>query len=111
MWVWCFDFKVASGWWWDVDRDLHYDGRGRDYWARIEYWWVGGCCFGTNCAQDFDLKVDLDSIDVDDIAPPTLKLSVAKCHASLLSSFLYENPLYFGVNEMISFQKIVGILN
>ena len=48
---------------------------------------------------------------MDDIAPPTLKLSVAKCHASLLSSFLYENPLYFGVNEMISFQKIVGILN
>jgi hypothetical protein len=20
---------------------------GRDYWARIEHWWVGGCCFGS----------------------------------------------------------------
>ena len=34
-----------------------------------------------------DLNVDLDSIDVDDIAPPTLRLSDAKRRASLLSSF------------------------
>ena len=42
----------------------------------------------TNYAQDFDLNVDLDLVDVDDVAPPTVKLSDAKHHASLLSSFL-----------------------
>ena len=51
--------------------------------------------------------VDLDSIDVDDVALPIVKLSDAKRHASLLSSFLIENSLYFGVNEIISFQKLV----
>ena len=45
---------------------------------------------------------------MDDVAPPTTKLSDAKCHASLLSSFSLENSLYFGVNEIISFQKLVG---
>ena len=34
---------------------------------------------------------------------------VAKCHASLSSSFLLEKSIYFGVNEIISFQKLVGI--
>ena len=46
---------------------------------------------GTNYAQDFDHYIDLHSIDVDDVAPPTLKLSDAKCHASSLSSFLLDN--------------------
>ena len=32
----------------------------------------------------------------------------AKCHASLLSSFLLRNSLYCGVNEINSFQKLVG---
>ena len=36
---------------------------------------------------DFDLDVDLDSIDVDDVTPPTVKLSDVKHHALLLSSF------------------------
>ena len=27
---------------------------------------------GTNYAQDFDLNIDLHSIDVDDVAPPTI---------------------------------------
>ena len=67
---------------------------------------------GTNSAQDFDLNVDLDSVDVDDVAPPTVKLSDAKRHASLLSSFLLENSLYLnGFNEIISFQKLVGNLD
>jgi hypothetical protein len=57
----------------------------------------------TNYAQDFDLTIDLDPIDVDNVAPPTVKLS----HASSLSSFLLENSLYFGVNETIRFQKLV----
>ena len=46
---------------------------------------------GVNRAQGFDLNVDLHSVDVDDVAPPTIKLSDAKHHA-------------------ISFQKLVGIL-
>ena len=29
----------------------------------------------------------------------------------MLSSFLLENSLYFGVNEIISFQKLVGNLD
>ena len=42
----------------------------------------------TSYAQEFDLNVDLDSLDVDDVAPPIVKLSDAKRHASWLSSFL-----------------------
>ena len=48
---------------------------------------------------------------MDDVAPPAMKLSDAKCHASLLSNFLLDNSLYFGVNEIISFQKLVGNLD
>jgi hypothetical protein len=66
---------------------------------------------GINHAQGFDLDVDLHSVDVDDIAPPTLKLSDAKCHASLLSNFLLDNSLHFGVNEFISSQKLVENLD
>ena len=43
---------------------------------------------GINHAQGFDLNVHLHSIDVDDIAPPTVKLSDAKRHASLLFNLL-----------------------
>jgi hypothetical protein len=60
---------------------------------------------GTDYAQDFDLNVDLDLVDVDDIAPPTLKLSDAKRHASISFSFLLDNSYCFGVNEIISFQE------
>ena len=66
---------------------------------------------GINYAQGFDLNVDLHSVDVDDVAPPTLKLSDAKHHASLLSTFLVDNSLHFGVNEIISFQTLVGNLD
>jgi hypothetical protein len=37
---------------------------------------------------NIDLNVDLHSADVDDVAPPTVKLSDANRHASLLSNFL-----------------------
>jgi len=56
-------------------------------------------------AQGFDLNVDPHSVDVDDIAPPTLKLSDAKRHASLLSNFLLDNSLHVGINETIGFPK------
>ena len=60
---------------------------------------------GTNYAQDFDLNVDPHSINVDDVAPPTIKLSDLKWHASLLSSFLLDNSSYIDVNEIISFKS------
>ena len=58
---------------------------------------------GINYAQGFDLNVDMHSVDVDDVAPPTIKLSDAKCHASLLSNFLLNNSLHFGINEILIF--------
>ena len=64
-----------------------------------------------NRAQGFDLNLDLHSVDVDDVAPPTIKLSDAKCHASLLSNFSLDKSLHFGVNEIISFQKLVENLD
>jgi hypothetical protein len=60
---------------------------------------------GINHAQGFDLNVDLHSVDVDDVAPPTLKLSDAKRHASLLSTFLLDNSLHFDVSENSKFAK------
>ena len=59
-----------------------------------------------NYAHGFDLNIDLHSIDVGDVHPPTIKLSDAKCHASLLFNFLLDNSLYFGVNKLINFQKV-----
>jgi hypothetical protein len=41
-----------------------------------------------NYAQGCNLNVDMHSIDVDDVAPPIVKLSDAKHHASLLFNFL-----------------------
>jgi hypothetical protein len=46
---------------------------------------------------------------VDDAAPPTIKLSDAQRYASFLSNSLPYNSLHFGVNEILSFQKLVGI--
>ena len=66
---------------------------------------------GTDSAQDFDLNVDLDSIDVDDFAPPTVKLGDVKRHESLLFSFRLENSLYFDVNGIISLQKLIRNLD
>ena len=48
---------------------------------------------------------------MDDVAPPNVKLCDAKRHASLFSSFLLENSIYFGFDEIISFQKLVGNLD
>ena len=58
---------------------------------------------GINHAQGFDLNTDLHSVDVEDVAPPIVKLSDAKRHPSLLSNVLLDNSLHFGVNEIISF--------
>jgi hypothetical protein len=66
---------------------------------------------GINHAQGFDLNVDLHSLDVDDVAPPTVKLSDAKRHASLLFNFLLDNSLHFNGNEILSSQKLVRNLD
>jgi hypothetical protein len=63
---------------------------------------------GINYAQGFDLNVDLHLVNVNDVSPPTVKLSGVKRNASLLSNFLLDNSLHFGVNGIISFQKLVG---
>jgi hypothetical protein len=47
---------------------------------------------------------------VDDVALPIIEVCDAKCHASLLSNFLLNNSLHFGVND-ISSQKLVGNLD
>ena len=57
---------------------------------------------GINYAQGLHLNVDLHSWDVDDDIPSTVKLNDVECHASLLSNFLLENFLHFGVNEIIN---------
>ena len=44
-------------------------------------------CLGINYAQGFNLNVDLHLVDVDDVAPPIIKLSDSKHHASSLSNF------------------------
>ena len=41
-------------------------------------------------------------MDMDDVASSTVKLIDVRHHASLLSSFLLENCLDFGINEFIS---------
>ena len=48
---------------------------------------------------------------MNDVALLAVKLSDAKRHASLLFNFLLNNSLHFGVNEIISFQKLVGNLD
>ena len=66
---------------------------------------------GTNYAQYFDLNIDLHLVDMDDVTPPLVELSDPKRRVSLLFSFLLENSLHFGVNEILSFQKLVGNLD
>ena len=66
---------------------------------------------GINYAQGFDLKIELHSVDVDDVAPSTVKLSDTKHHASYLSNFLLDNSLHIGPNEIIIFQKLARNLN
>ena len=58
---------------------------------------------GINNAHGFNLNVDLHLVDVDDVAAPTIMLSDAKRHASLLSNLFLYNSLYFGVQEIIGF--------
>ena len=57
------------------------------------------------------LVVDIDLVEVDDVALPSVKLSDAKRHASLLSSFLFGNSSYIFDNEIINFQNLVGNLD
>jgi hypothetical protein len=58
---------------------------------------------GINYVQGFDLNVDLHSIDADDVAPPTVKLSDAIRHVSLLSDFLLD----WTTNYILVFMKLL----
>jgi hypothetical protein len=60
---------------------------------------------GINYAQGFDLNVDLHSVDVDDVAPPTVKLSDAKRHASSLSNFLVDNSCILVLMNLLIFKS------
>ena len=60
---------------------------------------------GINYAQGFDLNVDLHSIDVNDVAPPTIKFSDAKCHASLLFNFLLDNFYILVLMKLLVFKS------
>ena len=104
-WTWCYELKVAIGWWWDVKRDLHSDGRGKKLELELNTDELVDVALGINYAQGFDLNVDLHSVDVDDVAPPTIELSDAKCNASLLSDCLLDKSSYFGGNKIISFKS------
>ena len=66
---------------------------------------------GIYYAQAFDLNFNLHSVDVDDVAPPTIWLSDAKHHVSLLSNFFLSKSLLLGVNEIISFKKLIRNLD
>jgi hypothetical protein len=48
----------------------------------------------------------MDSVDVDDVAPPIGNPCAAKCHALLDFSFLIDNSLYFGVIIIMSSQTV-----
>ena len=48
---------------------------------------------------------------MDDVVSPTIKLSDANHHVSFLSNFFSDNSLHFGVNEIISFQKLAWNLD
>jgi hypothetical protein len=60
---------------------------------------------GINYTQGFDLNVDLHSVDVDDVAPPIVKLSDAKRHASLLSNFLVDNSCILVLMNLLIFKS------
>jgi hypothetical protein len=55
--------------------------------------------------EGFDLNVDLHSVDVDDVAPPTVKLSDAKRHASSLSNFLVDNSCILVLMNLLIFKS------
>ena len=57
------------------------------------------------------MRIRVISVDVDDVASPTIKLSDAKRHASLLSNFLSYKSLCFNVNEITSLNNLLGNLD
>ena len=57
------------------------------------------------------MRIRVISVDVDDVASPTIKLSDAKRHASLLSNFLSDKSLCFNVNEITSLNNLLGNLD
>jgi hypothetical protein len=60
---------------------------------------------GINYALSFDFNVDLHSVDVNFVAPPTVKLSDAKGHSSLLSNFLLDNSYNLVLMKLLIFKS------
>jgi hypothetical protein len=60
---------------------------------------------GINHAQGFDLNIDLHWVDVDDVAPSTIKLSDAKRHASLLSNILLDDYSHLELMKLLVFKS------
>jgi hypothetical protein len=56
------------------------------------------------------VRIRSTNVDVDVVASFIMKLNDVALYLSLLSSFLQENSLYFDVNEIINYQKLVGNL-
>jgi hypothetical protein len=63
---------------------------------------------GTSLTIGNLMRIRVTSVYLDEVALPVVQFSDAKHCASVLSTFLLENSLYFGVNEIISCQKQVG---
>jgi hypothetical protein len=61
---------------------------------------------GINHAQGFDLNVD--SIYVDDVASPTVKLSDAKCHASMISKSYHTTLFILVLIKFLVFKSYQG---
>jgi hypothetical protein len=59
---------------------------------------------------NLDLNIDFIP-NVDDQSPPIVNLTDAWHHASMLSHFLLNNLVNFGVQDVIDFQKVLGKLD
>ena len=61
---------------------------------------------GTSYAQNFDFNVDLHSVDVDDVAPPTLKRCDANVmHHCCLFSY-YRSFIYLVLMKLLVFKSL-----
>ena len=59
---------------------------------------------GSKYAKDLDLNFDLQPLDVDDVASPTIKLSDGKCHASFLFYIYYIILHIFVLVRLLDFK-------
>jgi hypothetical protein len=63
-----------------IETYIHMEGEGKTE-PELNIDELVDATLGRNYAQGFNLHVDLHSVNVDDVAPPIIKLSDAKHHA------------------------------